>query len=64
MGFTSSSCPGPAAVEGDVRGDQRAAVGRALDAELAVEDGEPVRQPDEAGAFGPGAADAVVAHSS
>jgi hypothetical protein len=50
-------------VERDVCGDQRAAVGWALDPEVAIEDCEPVRQPDEAAAAGPGAADAVVAHA-
>ena len=35
---------------------------RALDPELAVEGGEPVRQPEETAAVGPGASDAVVAH--
>src|SRR3954454_2758498 len=43
-------------------GDERAAAGRALDPELAVEHGEPVAEPDEAVALGLRAADAVVAH--
>jgi hypothetical protein len=38
--------------EGDVCGDERAAVGRALNPELSVEDGEPVCQPEEPAAFG------------
>ena len=36
-------------------------MGRAFDPELAVEGGEPVRQPDEAAAVALGASDAVVA---
>ena len=49
-------------MERDVGGDQGAAAGWALDPELALEGGEPVGEPDEAAAVGPGAADAVVAH--
>src|SRR4051794_5145348 len=48
--------------EGDVRRDERAAVGRALDPEPAVEDGKPVAEPQQAAPAGPGASDAVVAH--
>jgi hypothetical protein len=47
---------------GDVCGDERAAVGRALDTELAVEGGKSVRQPDKPAPVGPGASSAVVAH--
>jgi hypothetical protein len=45
--------------EGDLVG-----VGWALNPELVVENSEPVRQPDEAAAVGPGAADAVRTRSS
>ena len=38
--------------EGDVCGDERAAVDRALDPELSVEDSEPVCQPEEPAPFG------------
>ena len=48
--------------EGDVRGDERAAVGRALHPKPAAEDGKPVRQPNETAPVRPGASDAVVAH--
>src|ERR1700760_5162243 len=53
---------GELAGEGDGGRDEGAAVGRALYAELAVEGGEPVCQPEEPAAVGPGASDAVVAH--
>jgi hypothetical protein len=43
------------------RRDKGAAPGRALDAELAVDGGEPVRQAGEPAAAGPGASDPVVA---
>src|ERR1700741_1056162 len=46
--------------EGDVRGDECAAVRWAVDLEPAVEGCEPVRQPDEAAALGAGAAAAAV----
>jgi integrase len=48
--------------DGEVCGDERAAVGWALDPQLAVEDGKPVRQPEQTGPVGPGASDTVVAH--
>src|SRR4051812_47507043 len=47
--------------EREVRGEERAAAGRALDPQLAVEDGKPIRQPDEPGPVVLGAAGAVVA---
>jgi hypothetical protein len=43
-------------------GDERAAAGRALDPEPAVEYGEPIREPHQAAPIGTGASDAVVAH--
>ena len=48
--------------EGDVCGDERAAVGRALDPKLPAEGGKPVREPEKPAAVRPGAFDAVVAH--
>src|SRR3954447_18095191 len=48
--------------DGDVCDDKRAAVGGALDPELAVQDGKAVCQPEQSAAVGPRAADAVVAH--
>src|SRR4051812_21084258 len=48
--------------EGDGDGDERAAAGRALEPELSVEDRKPVRETDDPGPVGPGAADAVVTH--
>ena len=50
------------AVERDLCDDDRAVARRALNPELAVEDSEPVREPDEAAAVASGAADTVVAH--
>ena len=50
------------AAEGDVCGDERAAVSGALDAEPAVEDGEPVGEPQQTAPVWPRAARAVVAH--
>src|SRR6185503_14645764 len=47
--------------QGNGGGDHGAAVDRAFDAELAVQGGEPVRQPGEAAAVALGASDAVVA---
>ena len=62
----SSSPPGsprrPLGGEGDDRGHERAAAGRALDPELPVEHGKPVRQPEKTAPAAPGASDAVVAH--
>jgi hypothetical protein len=55
-------CPRGLAGKRDGRSDQRAALGWAVNPELAVEDGKPVRQPEETAAVGPGASDAVVAH--
>ena len=49
-------------MEGDVRGDERAALGRALDAESAVQDGEPVTQSQKTAPVRPDAAHAVVAN--
>jgi hypothetical protein len=48
--------------EGDSGRDEGAAVGRAVDAEFAVEGGEPVRQPDETAPVRPGASHAIVLH--
>src|SRR3954470_20497717 len=49
------------AADGDGGGDERAAVGGALDAKLAVEGGETVREPLETASLRPGAADPIVA---
>src|SRR4051794_40359105 len=60
---TSRTAPGSALTgERDGGRDQRAAVGRALDAEPAVERGEPVAEPPQTAAIRAGAPDAVVAH--
>jgi hypothetical protein len=47
--------------EGDVGDDERAAVGRGLDPQLAIEGGKPVRQAKNAAPVRPRAVDAVVA---
>lgn len=51
-GAAVANGPEQLAGQGDVCGDERAAVDRALDPELSVEDGEPVCQPEEPAPFG------------
>jgi hypothetical protein len=49
--------------ERDVRGDERAPVRRTVDAKLAVESGDPIREPEETAPPGPGAPDTIVMHA-
>lgn len=51
-GAAVANGPEQLAGQGDVCGDERAAVDRALDPELSVEDGKPVCQPEEPAPFG------------